>query len=170
MNLEFCIRQLAGNASSIYSLTAGVDGKQARWKPSPHDWSILEVINHLLDEESEDFRSRIQHLLSGSLNPWPPIAPEDWVTDRFYNQRALAESLDQFLIERRHSVAWLSALRDADWETRYTQPPLEGIAAGDVLVSWPAHDLLHMRQLLELKWSYGQIEFAPYSSDYAGEW
>jgi hypothetical protein len=33
----------------------GVTEAQARWKPAPEEWSILEVINYLCDEEREDF-------------------------------------------------------------------------------------------------------------------
>jgi len=39
-----------------------------------------------------------------------------------------------------------------------------------LFVAWVAHDLLHLRQLVELKWAYGQTQYAPYSAGYAGDW
>jgi hypothetical protein len=33
-----------------------------------------------------------------------------------------------------------------------------------------AHDLLHMRQLVELHRDYMEQQIAPYSARYAGEW
>ena len=56
-------RQLAYNAETIHSYVNGLTVEQARWKPTPNDWSILEVINHLYDEEREDFRVRIDYTL-----------------------------------------------------------------------------------------------------------
>ena len=56
MNFDYCIEQLTVNATALAALTAGIDAEQARWKPSPETWSVLEVVNHLADEEREDFR------------------------------------------------------------------------------------------------------------------
>jgi len=170
MNLNYCLNQLSVNAAAIQRLVEGVDSDQACWKPTPDDWSILEVINHLLDEEREDFRFRLRHLWSGADGPWPAIAPQKWVTVRDYNHRDLSESLANYLHERQRSLDWLAKISGTDWQTRYQHPPLEGLSAGDLLVSWAAHDVLHLRQLVELKWAYGRMQFAPYSPDYAGEW
>jgi hypothetical protein len=169
MNLRYCLNQLSTHAAAIGRLVENIDGDQARWKPGEEQWSILEVVNHLLDEEREDFRARLQHLLSGSVEPWPPIAPQRWVTERDYNRRDLGESLAGYLEERQRSLDWLGQLSGADWGTRYRHPPLQGLSAGDLLVSWAAHDLLHLRQLVELKWGYGRVQGAPYSADYAGD-
>lgn len=170
MNLSYCLDQLSANATGVQRIVEAVDGEHARWKPSPDDWSVLEVINHLLDEEREDFRARLQHLLSRAGRPWPPIAPQKWVIERAYNRRSLDESVANYLQERQHSLAWLASLTGVDWQTAYRHPPLEGLSAGDLLVSWAAHDVLHLRQLIELKWAYGRMQYAPFAPDYAGEW
>ena len=44
------------------------------------------------------------------------------------------------------------------------------LSAGDMLTSWAAHDLLHLRQLVELRFAYLARQARPYSLDYAGEW
>ena len=170
MNFHYCLNQLSVNAVVIQQLINAVDDEQAHWKPSAQDWSILEVINHLIDEEREDFRARLQHLFSGSVQPWPPIAPQDWVIERAYNHRDLQESIGNYLRERQRSLDWLGFQASADWAARYTHPPLKGIAAGDLLVSWAGHDLLHLRQIVELKWAHGRVQSGPYSAEYAGEW
>ena len=56
MELEQCVATMQRNAQRIAALVAGVPDEQARWKPDAESWSILEVVNHLLDEEREDFR------------------------------------------------------------------------------------------------------------------
>jgi len=51
MNINTYTTRMKNNAQTIHSLTSGVSDEQARWKPDPDSWSILEVINHLYDEE-----------------------------------------------------------------------------------------------------------------------
>ncbi|MEZ4860520.1 MAG: DinB family protein [Caldilineaceae bacterium] len=163
-------RQLAHNAQSIRALLLGVTEDQARWKPSADDWSMLEVINHLYDEEREDFRQRIEYLLFRPGEVPAPIDPTGWVTERGYNQRDLARSLQQFLAERAHSVAWLHGLNEPAWDTTYNHPSGFSVTARDFLVNWAAHDLLHLRQLVELHYHWHQQQVAPLSLAYAGDW
>jgi len=60
-------------------------------------------------------------------------------------------------------------LSSPDWEAVY-EAPFGPIRAGDVFASWVAHDLLHMRQLVELHWVYTTHRLQPYKVDYAGQW
>ncbi len=169
MNLDAHIRQLSDHTKIICGLLRGMSAAQAAWKPGPADWSALEVINHLADEEREDFRSHLQTILAGPAAPWAPIDPQGWVTQRDYNRRDLAESLARFLDERRQSLAWLPELADADWDAAYSRP-WGVITAGDMLAAWVAHDLLHIRQLVALRWHYLVAAVAPRQVHYAGEW
>ena len=169
MELEFITNQMANRAGTIHSLTLGISAEQARWKPDPQTWSILEVINHLYDEERADFRVRIDIILHHQAQPWPPINPQGWVTERAYNQRDLAQSIDDFLKERRKSLAWLRGLDAPDWQASVTVP-FGKFCAGDILAAWAAHELLHLRQLVELHWAYTRLAVQPYQVNYAGEW
>jgi hypothetical protein len=44
------------------------------------------------------------------------------------------------------------------------------MSAGDLLASWVAHDVLHMRQLVELQRAYVVHLAEPYNTEYAGPW
>jgi hypothetical protein len=169
MDIDSLTAKMAKNATRIRALVRGVSDQQARWKPAPASWSILEVVNHLLDEERQDFRVRLNYTFHRPGEPWPPIDPEGWVTEREYNQQDLETSLDAFLSERQASLAWLGELPAPDWEATY-EAPFGRITAGDLFASWVAHDLLHMRQLVELHWAYTTGELEPYRADYAGIW
>lgn len=169
MNLDYCIKQLADDAQRVRALVEGVGEEQARWKPDPESWSILEVTCHLLDEERYDFRVRLDITLHKPDEDWPGIDPGGWVTARKYNEQDLAASLQNYLEEREASLSWLRSLESPDWEATY-QAPWAPIRAGDLLASWVAHDLLHMRQLVELHWYYKEEQVKPYSTRYAGDW
>jgi hypothetical protein len=81
----------------------------------------------------------------------------------------LGESLERFLSERASSLAWLRSLSEPDWEASY-EAPWGPITAGDLAAAWVAHDLLHMRQLVELHWAQATASVVPYQVDYAGAW
>lgn len=170
MNLEYFGSRLSNNAETIHSLVRGVTEEQARWKPTPDEWSILEVINHLYDEEREDFRTRLDLLLHHPGQPWPGIDPEGWAVEREYNTRDLAESVNNFLAERGRSADWLQTLSVLSWEISYEHPVWGAISAGTLLASWLAHDYLHGRQLVELHWKYTSLLAQPHTTDYAGTW
>jgi len=170
INFAYFITRLAHNAEPICALVQGITEEQARWKPSPAEWSILEVINHLYDEEREDFRARLDLLLNHPGQPWPANDPEGWVVERQYNRRDPETSAQNFLVERQRSLAWLKTLSAPDWDVFYTFPSGYKLSAGDLLASWLAHDCLHLRQLAELHWKYTAFLAQPYRVDYAGPW
>jgi len=169
MNLDYFIDRLDKNRGVFESLVRGVRLEQARWKPSPDKWSMLEVINHLYDEEREDFRQRIELVLADPKQRWPPIDPQNWVITRAYNERDLDTSLNNFFAEREKSLAWLTQLSSPNWQNS-NEGPNGTLTAGDLLASWLAHDFLHIRQLARLHWRYVGAIADPYQTTYAGPW
>jgi hypothetical protein len=161
--------QMGLNTERLLALGNHVTPEQAAWKPTPDSWSILEVFNHLLDEERFDFRVRLNIILSESGEDWPPINPQGWVTERQYNTRQLEPSIQVFQTERQASLVWLDNLQNPDWNI-LCKTPWGAMTAGDMFVSWVKHDLLHLRQLVELHFQWTGQFIHPYNSDYAGEW
>lgn len=170
MNVSYYLVRLIHQAEAIARLVDGMGEDVARWRPAPDAWSILEVINHLYDEEIEDFRLRLQLTLRDPNEPWPPNDPVRKVTARNYNERDLGASVENFLDERTVSLEWLRGLEQPQWENAHVMPSGSTLTAGDLLVSWVAHDLLHLRQLIEIHFAYQNQLAQPYSVDYAGDW
>ena len=162
--------ELAQNADVIQKLLAGVTQENAQQRPDTESWSILEVVCHLYDEEREDFRQRLDILLHRPSDPWPPINPAGWVTERNYNTQNLAEMFEKWLDERQQSLAWIDSLSAPDWVTKHPTPLGFEMAAGDMFASWVAHDILHLRQLVELRYMRATRITWPYDIRYAGDW
>jgi len=162
-------RELAHGVEIVRQLVAGVSQAEARDKPTPETWSILEVVCHLYDEEREDFRPRLDIALHRPQEKWAKIDPAGWVTERHYNDRDLQQTLDGLLTEREKSLSWLHALAAPNWDAEYAAP-FGTIKAGDLLASWVAHDNLHTRQLVELRRHRVLGLVAPYDVKYAGDW
>jgi len=170
IDVQAAYARLAANGDVIRALASGLAEGQSHWRPTETAWSIVEVINHLRDEEREDFRTRLDLTLRAPSEPWPRIDPERWARERDYNARELAGSLDAFLGERRASLAWLAGLDAPDWGAVHHHPSIGVMSAADVLGAWIAHDHLHIRQLDELHWQWLAGRTAPIALSYAGGW
>lgn len=153
-------------------MVEGLKLEDLRWKPPSGNWSILEVLCHLADEESEDFRAHLAFILEQRSGEWPRIDPEGWAVERRYNEQNPAAVLQRFVEQRQHSVVWLSSLPPSiDWSLAYEHPRFGPIRAGDLLASWAAHDALHLRQIAKrLHEMAGRDGGAQYRTRYAGEW
>ena len=169
MDEVYLKRQLALNRDRVASLARGISEDLVRWKPNEESWSILEVICHLADEEEFDFPVRLQMILEKTEKTWPDFDPEGWVTEHKYAEADLYETLNRYMNLRNAALAWLDSVEELDWDTVY-EAPFGKISAGDMFVSWVTHDLLHLRQLVELQRFYLEEQAKPYRLDYAGTW
>jgi uncharacterized damage-inducible protein DinB len=68
-------QELVNSTEIIRALIANISQEEARIKPTAEDWSILEVICHLYDEEREDFREHLDFILHCQNEEWHKIDP-----------------------------------------------------------------------------------------------
>lgn len=163
-------RRLRASGDAIAALVSDVAVDEARWKAAPEKWSILEIVGHLVEEERLDFRMRIDLTLHHPEKPWPPLDPEALVREKQFNDRILADLVEEFLAERDRSLAWLRALESPDWSRHHDHPRLGRMTAVSLLYAWAAHDLLHVRQIVAVRHARLAALAAPHSLDYAGSW
>jgi hypothetical protein len=163
------IGELSRNRQVFSDLLAEVAKEQVLWKSHPEKWCLLEIVCHLYDEEREDFRARLKHVLETPNNPLPSINPVGWVTERKYLQQDYQEKLKGFLEERKNSIAWLQSLSNPPWYNAYMHPKFGAMTAKMFLTNWVAHDYLHFRQITKLKYDY-LAQISGETLDYAGAW
>jgi hypothetical protein len=169
MDHEHLFHQLARHRAVFHDLLEKVGDAEVRWKPAPDKWCLLEVACHLLDEEREDFRARVQHVLMTPEAPLPQIDPPGWVTARRYMDQDFATVLERFLAERDKSVDWLWSLDAPPWRNAHPHPRFGPMSAELFLVNWVAHDHHHIRQINNLRYGYLHST-SPEPLDYAGPW
>ena len=170
MDPKAAIDRLERNGRIFQDLLGGHSPEQARWKPDADRWSLLEVLGHLIDIEREDFRYDLEITLFRPGEPWPSFDIEAWVTERNYNGADLADSLEKLRAERDASIAWLAGLGAIDPDAVHSGNGFrrEPMRAGDILASWLAHDLFHIRQIARLGWDLLNRDGAAYSPAYSG--
>jgi hypothetical protein len=163
------IRQLTVNAQAIQAVVESISDEQAGWQPDANTWAMQTVIEHLYNEERGDFRAHLQEIFNDPPQPWGALQPP-WTSVADFRQ-----ALAGFLAEREASIAWLRTLPAPNWDATISasfgpQNELLELSAGDLLVSWVAHDHLHLRQVNELLFAWNAHQAQPYKVDYAGGW
>ena len=161
--------ELGHNKEVFRGLLHGADKELYTWRPAPEKWCMLEIICHLYDEECEDFRARVEHVLYLPDAEMAPIDPQAWVTSRNYFQQDFESVLHGFLAERQRSVNYLNSLSVPQWDNVYVHPKLGPMTASAFLYNWLAHDYHHIRQINELKYLYLRAKVVE-PLTYAGEW
>jgi len=110
MNYTKIIQGLSRNREIFKGLFTGLSEEEYLWKSNFDKWCLLEIICHLFDEEREDFRARLRHVLKTPTEPLPPTDPAGWVKERNYISKNYKETMGRFLEERQQSVKWLKSL------------------------------------------------------------
>ena len=163
------IEELAANKKVFASLFDGLNKTQYYWKPSGDKWCILEILCHLYDEEREDFRARTKQILESIDKPFDPIDPVGWVESRKYKEQNFDEKLVNFMDERQKSIYWLQSLEKPNWDNFYKHPLFGEMTARMFLANWLAHDYIHIRQIIKLKYAFLKNKSGQ-DLTYAGDW
>jgi hypothetical protein len=169
MDFQKLYTEFVNSTEIIRALLTGIPQEEAQVKPSPESWSILEVTCHLRDEEREDFGGRLDSILNRPDEAFVMINPQAWITERRYNEQDFEQAKAEFFARRAQSLEWIKSLAGVDWETTHTDQ-YGSVTAGEMFVSWIAHDNLHTRQLVELRRARIETITKPYPIEYAGEW
>ncbi len=167
--IQRAVRDLSSAQGLVTACIEGLSASDSRRRETEDRWSMLEILHHLWDEEKEDFRPRIQHLLEQRKGDFAPIDPEGWVTERKYNEAPLERVVRGFLQERQASIQWLRGLGTPDWSRSMTNEH-GTLSALELLMSWRGHDLLHARQLLRCRWWLLEQEQGAEKLLYGGKW
>ncbi|MBS1494878.1 MAG: DinB family protein [Bacteroidetes bacterium] len=168
MDINPVINELSKNKIIFQSLFENLPSDFYLWREGDDKWNLLEILCHLYDEERDDFRNRVQNTLENPQAPFTPIEPGKWVTSRKYSEQNYAEKLKDFLAERDNSIKYLSELQNPQWENEHIHPKFGAMKAKMFLYNWLAHDYLHIRQIIRVKYNYFK-EVSGEKFDYAGE-
>lgn len=169
MNHHIIINRLAENKQVFEALLKNIPDELIKWRPAENKWSLLEIINHLCDEEREDFRCRLDLTLGDPCSEWPSIDPASWVNERKYMDKDFKDSVNAFLAERDKSIKWLNNLEAPNWKSTYQHKLLGPMSAENILSNWLAHDLLHIRQITAVHWEF-LSGLSEANLNYAGNW
>lgn len=123
------------------------DRKLWKYHPIKDQWSVMEILCHLRDVETEVNLPRFQTLVNQS-NPFIPGVDSDrWAIERDYNNQDDLTVFDTFCENRANLIAILSKYQNEDWN-QIVRHAIFGPTTRLELASFIAmHDRTHIQQL-----------------------
>lgn len=129
------------------ALLAPIDPAVLTAPPKPGEWSVHEVVGHLITGDGPAFRDRIADIVGGrpeiaSFDPRPPVESRD------FNGESLSDLLAELAGERERSAAYVRTLTTDELSATSGYGRHGSLAAGDFVHEWPFHDHDHLQQIL----------------------
>ena len=141
------VATLEAQIGNTKSMLSSVTDAESAFRYSADKWSIRQMLGHVIDTE-RIFSYRALRIARGDQTPIEGFEQDDYVRNGPFEDRSLAELMDEFVTVRRATVFLLRSLKPEAWTRRgvasnneVTVRALAYIIAG--------HELHHMDVLRE---------------------
>ena len=138
---------LEATLPALAELTATLDDTALDFRTAPEEWSIREILAHLVDDEIYVMRLRVERIVKEEKPDLTPHDEKQWYASRNTTRDALDELLADFRLQREASLAMLHMLREQDWARTGIQPEYGTFTAEEWLDHWAEHDTVHLNQI-----------------------
>lgn len=118
------------------------------WHPAPDEWSINEIIGHLIEAERRGFAGRVKTLLASKdpqLEGWDQ---NEVARGRRDDMKAAAKLVAELERMRGESVTIVRGLKPGDLTRGGQHPKVGWLRVEDLLQEWVHHDRNHIKQIL----------------------
>ena len=159
--------ELARTPGVLTALLGGLDAAAWQERPAPSEWSPVEIVCHLRDEEAEDFGARVRVVVAGGTE-FARIDPERWAVERRYRDADGPQALAEFVERRAATLDFLASLKAERLQASVSSPRIGALSGLDLVAAWVTHDRLHLAQLAATLARIGARRWSPLRADYAG--
>lgn len=104
---------LNAQIEELTQLLAKTDDAAASLRPAPEEWSIKEVMGHICDSE-RIFAYRALRFARADSNALAGFEQDDYVKATNFNQRSLADLLEEFSLQRRSNILCFQGLTEEE--------------------------------------------------------
>lgn len=126
---------------------AQISAATLRRRPIAKEWSLIEIICHLRDTESEVNLPRLNQVLEED-NPFIPArSTTSWASERDYRHQDFAQALQDFVIARMQTLDILRKLQLRDWQRKARHAIFGPTSLFEQMRFTTEHDRLHIRQM-----------------------
>lgn len=148
MDLDRVTALLQATPPIVVALFDGLGDDLARRRPTPAEWSPIEVLGHLVTCDDLAFDDRIMRLVAEDGATLPAFDPDTAAGERADRDRDVADVVAEFTRNRARCVERLGSLDRDQLDGMAAGPAsLRGITAWDFVVEWPYHDQEHLAQI-----------------------
>ena len=136
----------AATASALAGLIKGVSTSELRKRPTPEQWSVIEILAHLADSEVV-CGWRLRAIIAAPGTPIEAYDQNAWNIAGHYATRDALQCIEQFRAMRKANLALLKSLTPEQW-SHYGMHAERGKETVEQIVSLIAgHDLNHVQQI-----------------------
>lgn len=128
----------------------GLSEEAVKWKPAPDQWSVTEVLTHLVDH-SIIVSFRIREILSGSEARLPAFRQDPWVAGQHANEGSVADILSSFKALLQYNSLLFKRLTVEDWEKTGVNWKGDTVSLSAIIHAFIAHVQTHLAQIERIK-------------------
>ncbi|MEM7133960.1 MAG: DinB family protein [Chloroflexota bacterium] len=152
---------LTSTPTTLRSLLSHLTPEQYRWRPADNEWSINEVIGHLIAADQVAFAGRIQLMLEQEHPTLPRVDVDQLASERQDQQRVLDDLLDELTVGRQKSSQLIRSLTPSQLARTGDYPKYGTFLVSDFVYEWPYHDYAHLQQILTIQQEAIWPHFSP---------
>jgi hypothetical protein len=144
--LKQVIYTLESTPKTLAIMLSGADERFLNWRPAETEWSIKEVLGHLIACDDFAFSQRVKLILeedNPTLSKWDMLGE---VVVRQDNERSLSALLDELAHPRLDHIEMINQLSPTDLQ-RSCVSRIGPLTMGDFVFEWAYHDLNHIAQI-----------------------
>ena len=135
----------------IAAAVSGLSGKVLRYKPSPEQWCVLEILGHLADVEII-YGYRLRQMLADTKPVLAPLDQNAWARNLNYLDSPPSELVAFYGLARHHNLRLLRSLKAPDWSKSAFHPEIQReMTVADLVERMGGHGAAHLRQIEKLK-------------------
>ena len=134
---------------ALRTLLEPLDPSTLTVRPEPGEWSVHEVIGHLIATDAGAFEHRIQGILDRE-SEIPDFSPWAAINERDHNAITLFDLLAEFDTSRARVVPFVATLSPDQLTRSADYPGFGSFTAGDFVLEWPFHDHEHLQQIMAI--------------------
>ncbi len=129
------------------------------FRPAAGEWSINEVLGHLIEAEQRGFAGRIRQILAEDNPACQGWNPDHVAADRHDEMKSSAALLEEFTCLREQSMALVAALKPEQLARSGQHPVVGQLSIQELLYEWVYHDRNHLEQIESniLAWYWPQL-------------
>jgi hypothetical protein len=146
---QLSVARLTVTPVLLHEMTRDAVGELAWTPPKPGEWSIGEILRHLVEGDRDTFLPRLRRMLTESR----PVFDKRRRAEG--DDADLATLLAAFTDARRQAVALLGGLDEAGWRCEGVSPSRGPLTVESYAATMDAHDTEHLRQIQDVRATLG---------------
>jgi uncharacterized damage-inducible protein DinB len=164
MNQHALIDRFEKGAELVAYAAQGLSAEQLLARPGPGDWSIAELVVHLLDSDLVG-SDRIKRVIAEELPVLQAYDENAWLVRLNAQQQPVPDAIDLFAKQRQWVTRLLRACSDSDFAREGTHTEDGRKTLADLLAGYVGHVDHHLKFLYAKRANLGVALFPRYSME-----